>query len=187
MLRWPRAGNRAEQPLLRRARPFALKGVWRQGVALMLTMLWAVPVPASGSCAELATAYAQAGDDMPLADMRELLRCVSRAYGTKRRASRAVSTPDTSDADKRATWQEAVGNTRGDAKLLRRAESGDVTAQFILGTMYADGTAVTQNMREAMRWLTLAASQGHEAAEKKLKKLVQYSIGSGTQSTSRSR
>jgi TPR repeat protein len=45
--------------------------------------------------------------------------------------------------------------------LLADAEKGDVTAQFLLGYMYAEGQGVAQNYQEAINWYAKAAAQGH--------------------------
>lgn len=44
------------------------------------------------------------------------------------------------------------------------AEGGHANAQFHLGNMYDKGEGVAQNTNEAMKWYSLAASQGHQTA-----------------------
>ena len=51
------------------------------------------------------------------------------------------------------------------------AEQGLADAQFILGSMYADGKGVPQNYKEALKWYRLAAENGNAAARKMIKKL----------------
>ena len=41
------------------------------------------------------------------------------------------------------------------------AEQRDANAQYLLGTMYADGDGVTQDYAEAVKWYRRAAEQGH--------------------------
>ena len=43
---------------------------------------------------------------------------------------------------------------------MRKAESGDATAQAKLGQMYAEGKGMPQDYVEAMKWFRLAADQG---------------------------
>jgi len=52
--------------------------------------------------------------------------------------------------------------TRFVAELQNRAEQGNAEAQFMLGSMYTDGTLVDQNDVEAARWLLRAAEQGYQ-------------------------
>jgi len=49
-------------------------------------------------------------------------------------------------------------------ELRPLAEEGLATAQYILGAMYADGKGVQQDNVEALKWLKLAAGQGHKVA-----------------------
>ncbi len=44
------------------------------------------------------------------------------------------------------------------------AEEGDAIAQLTLGAMYATGEGVPENDAEAVKWFSMAATQGHEAA-----------------------
>jgi hypothetical protein len=41
------------------------------------------------------------------------------------------------------------------------AEGGDITSQYNLALMYDNGWGVTQDYKEAVKWYTLAAEQGH--------------------------
>lgn len=49
------------------------------------------------------------------------------------------------------------------------AENGDATAQYYLGTLFAEGAGVDQNDATAFAWFERAARQGHAAA--------QYNVG----------
>ena len=49
------------------------------------------------------------------------------------------------------------------------AEKGDATAQYYLGTLFAEGKGVAQNDATAFMWFQRAANQGHAAA--------QYNVG----------
>ncbi|MBF0185127.1 MAG: SEL1-like repeat protein [Magnetococcales bacterium] len=55
--------------------------------------------------------------------------------------------------------------------LLQLAEQGDADAQFKLGFMYAKGVTVAMDGREALKWLSKAAEQGHRGAEFELKQV----------------
>jgi hypothetical protein len=49
--------------------------------------------------------------------------------------------------------------------LIRRADSGDASAQYQLGVMYDNGIGVPKNEAEAMRWWRRAADQGNKDAQ----------------------
>lgn len=57
------------------------------------------------------------------------------------------------------------------------AEQGNASAQFILGTMYANGEGVLEDDREAVAWYRKAAEQGHASAQSNLGKM--YAKGEG--------
>ena len=59
----------------------------------------------------------------------------------------------------------------------KKAESGDATAQFNLGLMYANGEGVPKDDAEAVRWYRLAADQGLAPAQFNLG--LMYAIGEG--------
>ena len=63
--------------------------------------------------------------------------------------------------------------------LLAKAEQGDVSAQYELGTMYYNGTGVEQNYDEALAWYTKAAELGNTDAQYNLGEI--YHNGSGTE------
>jgi len=50
-------------------------------------------------------------------------------------------------------------------EIKKRAESGDVEAQFNLGLMFDQGQGVPQNYAEAIKWYRKAADQGHVDAQ----------------------
>jgi TPR repeat protein len=53
-----------------------------------------------------------------------------------------------------------------DLPALRQvAEQGEAKAQFILGTVYANGKEVPQNYKQAVAWYQKAAEQGHASAQ----------------------
>ena len=67
----------------------------------------------------------------------------------------------------------AVGVLLGQSdiqELKKKAEQGDVVAQFSLGDMYSYGQGVPQDAAEAARWYRRAAEQGNGAA-------VQFLVG----------
>ncbi|MDR2750569.1 MAG: sel1 repeat family protein [Clostridiales bacterium] len=47
----------------------------------------------------------------------------------------------------------------------KSAEQGNASGQYLLGTMYDDGTGVEQNYFEAVKWYRLAADQGNASAQ----------------------
>ena len=55
------------------------------------------------------------------------------------------------------------------SELLRRAQDGDVDAQYSVGDAYYYGEGVEQDYAEAVKWYRLAAEQGNANA--------QYSLG----------
>ena len=57
------------------------------------------------------------------------------------------------------------------------AAQGDSDAQFILGVMYAEGTGLAQDYKEAVRLFGLAAAQGNPGAQSNLG--VMYEKGEG--------
>ena len=63
--------------------------------------------------------------------------------------------------------------------LLKKAEKGDVIAQFQLAYCYQTGTGVPLNPDECVRWYTLAAMSGHPASQHNLG--VLYMKGDGVE------
>jgi TPR repeat protein len=57
------------------------------------------------------------------------------------------------------------------------ADKGSATAQFNVGTMYANGQGVRQNYAEAVKWYGLAANQG--SADAQLNLALLYANGQG--------
>lgn len=60
---------------------------------------------------------------------------------------------------------------------LRLAEQGDVDAQCEVGWMYAHGTGVCRNDREAVRWYGMAAEQGDADAQRNLGGMYAEGLG----------
>ena len=54
------------------------------------------------------------------------------------------------------------------ATLLKKADAGNLNAQFELGSRYNYGRDLPKNTREALRWLRSAAQAGHTAAQRLL-------------------
>jgi TPR repeat protein len=50
-------------------------------------------------------------------------------------------------------------------RFLRQAEAGDWTAQYTVGSAYAEGNGVKQSYPDALKWLHKAAEQGHTLAQ----------------------
>jgi hypothetical protein len=59
----------------------------------------------------------------------------------------------------------------------RAAVKGDANAQFVLGTMYADGLGVPQDYKTAAKWLRMAALQGHIKSSSKLSTMYADGLG----------
>ena len=59
---------------------------------------------------------------------------------------------------------------------MARAEAmqGHADAQYELGWRYAEGEDLKKDNEEAVRWFREAAAQGHEAAQKELRKLKNF-------------
>lgn len=51
------------------------------------------------------------------------------------------------------------------AKTIKKNTSKDPEAQFLMGIMYSQGWGVKANGKEAIKWFTLAANQGHPGAQ----------------------
>jgi hypothetical protein len=51
-------------------------------------------------------------------------------------------------------------------QLMQDARTGSSTAQYLLGMKYLEGDGVAQDSAEANKWLTEAATRGHESAVK---------------------
>ena len=62
------------------------------------------------------------------------------------------------------------------------AESGDAVAQNLLGVMYADGTGVSKDPTEALKWFRKAADQGNANAQINLDAM--YANGKGIENAS---
>ena len=65
------------------------------------------------------------------------------------------------------------------AELTPLAEAGNVDAQALLGTMYADSIGVEQDYAEAAKWYHLAAEAGNDSAQYNLGLL--YEDGKGVE------
>lgn len=73
-----------------------------------------------------------------------------------------------------AAFNSSVGSYRS---IRERAESGDVTAQYNLATLFANGDGVPQSWDEAVKWFTRAAERGLAEAQYMLGKC--YSTAKG--------
>jgi len=51
------------------------------------------------------------------------------------------------------------------AELIKKAEGGDVKAQYQLAKAYENGSDVSKNEEEALRWYTKSAEQGYAKAQ----------------------
>lgn len=63
------------------------------------------------------------------------------------------------------------------SEIRKKAEQGDVEAQNNLGDMYFEGTGVSQDYKQALKWLTKATAQGHAGAHKYLAGMYYSGMG----------
>lgn len=61
--------------------------------------------------------------------------------------------------------QEDIGDKKCFLDICFKAISGDLQAQYILGTYYSQGQGVAQNSLEAYKWFKIAAEQEHTEAQ----------------------
>jgi len=57
------------------------------------------------------------------------------------------------------------------------AKQGDAESQYWLGVMYLDGSGINEDEDEALHWVSLAAGQGHKAADKLYNYLLENESG----------
>ena len=112
--------------------------------------------------------------------LRQLLRQVANygAAGPQCRLGRLhLDAAVAERVTRRATnWSSlAAGSGHGFTldELRRISEGEDAEAQWRLGRLYLDGTAVEQNAREAAKWLGLAVGSGHDAALEELHEVAE--------------
>ena len=71
------------------------------------------------------------------------------------------------------TFKDSLIQKQFKSWLLRAGEEGEISAQFILGISYQNGSnGFQKNQKEALKWLFRAARQGHAKSYKILKKMV---------------
>ena len=63
------------------------------------------------------------------------------------------------------------------AKAKTKAQAGDTEAQFVLGIMYANGSGVEQDFKEAVKWFRKAAHQGYARAQYNLGGMYRDGLG----------
>lgn len=61
--------------------------------------------------------------------------------------------------------------------FIDRAETGDATAQYMMGLCVEAGQGIEQNMAQALEWFRLSAGQGHREAQYKMG--LSYAFGVG--------
>jgi TPR repeat protein len=69
------------------------------------------------------------------------------------------------DIDEAYSALEKGNNTQAFSMFRHYAERGDAEAQYVLGTLYYDGTGVTQDFKQAAKWIQIAAEQGRTEAQ----------------------
>lgn len=62
-------------------------------------------------------------------------------------------------------------------EIQQQAKAGDAKSQYILSNMYAHGTDVKQDFKQAFQWVKKSAEQGYAAAEFNLASM--YDVGEG--------
>jgi TPR repeat protein len=69
--------------------------------------------------------------------------------------------------------EEYAWRTEGEMETIKKAELGDAEAQYQMALWHTEGSAiiVKKDNAKAAEWLTKAAGQGHEEAQKKLEEL----------------
>ena len=84
--------------------------------------------------------------------------------GVQEDSQRAADLRDAIDLDylNVLEWEKAL------SLLERRAEAGNVRAQFYLGRVFYNGFGVPEDISVAIEWLTKAAEQGHVIAQNRL-------------------
>src|SRR5207245_10780476 len=63
------------------------------------------------------------------------------------------------------------------SNLRRKAETGDIAAQYMLGNVYVNGSSVPRNYRAAARWYSAAAAQASASAQFMLGYLFEHGLG----------
>jgi hypothetical protein len=61
--------------------------------------------------------------------------------------------------------------------IMQEADSGDIEAQYSLGSCYASGEGVNKNTTAAIYWFRKAAEQGHARAQFKLAEAYRLGVG----------
>jgi TPR repeat protein len=96
----------------------------------------------------------------------------------------AIATPAFADAPATLVAPQAVGllYDKGDfstalSTAVPLAESGDATAQYYLGMMYANGKGVAKDEVVAVSWYRKAAGRGHAPAQARLGDVYARGLG----------
>jgi TPR repeat protein len=116
-------------------------------------------------------------------DLGDALRSVARgltyafvfAFFSAPAQSQAIATAGQCYAEFR-DWHGRI-NGRAYRACSSAARSGSAEAQSMLGTLYANGEGVPQNLRQAYRWKRMAAEQGYVIAQTYLASM--YYSGTG--------
>lgn len=83
-----------------------------------------------------------------------------------------------SSGGRAAELQESTGGVSHDSEMLRNlAETGEISAQVLLGEMLLRGDGVDKNPKEAFRWFLLAAQRGSVDAQRQLGFMYEGGIG----------
>src|SRR3977135_935973 len=106
--------------------------------------------------------------------MLRLAWVVIAAFMVMTRAAGAAPSDDAFAAYQKGDYKTAL------ALMRPLAEKGDVNAQYNLGAMYANSLGVSQDHKEAAKWVTLAADNGNVCAVVDLAVLYQNGQGVAT-------
>ena len=74
-------------------------------------------------------------------------------------------------------WAEEAKPEPYSPELVKKAEAGDATAQWMLGCYYYGGVGVGKDEKEAVKWYTKSAEQGNPQAQYNLARC--FSTGAG--------
>lgn len=108
---------------------------------------------------------------LTLATLTLLLACYSPAFAAEpdetadSGAKPAESAPK---QEKKSPPKKTEYNKLSHDALQKKADNGDLNAQFELGSRYNYGRDLPKNTREALRWLRKAAYSGHAGAQRLL-------------------
>jgi hypothetical protein len=140
---------------------FGMKNLCAVGVLVALLFIVSVGV--------IGTAISESQSELR-SQLDGLSRGLEEATSQMSKTLSKESTPPESKAEKESAVK--ADNESGDSKLFRetlaKAKAGDATSQSSLGVMYANGSGISKDLKEAQKWLLKAAEQGNARAQRNL-------------------